>query len=76
MNQLTSHFFSHSLEFLQQQYSSFFAQPIIQLFLQNPEHLKIFTETLDSPSSTTSIISTRLSKFSITGLKYTNTCAP
>ncbi|MDM5312015.1 sigma-70 family RNA polymerase sigma factor [Peribacillus frigoritolerans] len=51
MNQLTSHFFSHSLEFLQQQYSSFFEQPIIQVFLQNPEHLKIFTETLDSPST-------------------------
>ncbi|AXN38554.1 RNA polymerase subunit sigma-70 [Peribacillus butanolivorans] len=51
MNKLTSHFFSHSLEFLQQHYSSFFEQPIIQLFLQNPEHLKIFTDTLDSPST-------------------------
>ncbi|WP_285768174.1 sigma-70 family RNA polymerase sigma factor [Peribacillus sp. SI8-4] len=51
MNPVTSHFFSHSLEFLQQQYSSFFEQPIIHVFLQNPEHMKILTETLDSPSS-------------------------
>ncbi|KWW12586.1 MULTISPECIES: sigma-70 family RNA polymerase sigma factor [Bacillaceae] len=51
MNPSTSHFFSHSLEFLQQQYSSFFEQPIIHVFLQNPEHMKILTETLDSPSS-------------------------
>lgn len=51
MNNITSHFFSHSFDFLHQRYASFFEQPIIQVFLQNPEHLKIFTDTLEAPSS-------------------------
>lgn len=51
MNKLTAHFFSHSLDVLHQRYTSFFEQPIIQVFLQNPDHLKIFTDTLESPSS-------------------------
>lgn len=51
MNKLTTHFFSHSLDVLHQRYTSFFEQPIIQVFLQNPDHLKIFTDTLESPSS-------------------------
>ncbi|MGM9955395.1 MAG: sigma-70 family RNA polymerase sigma factor [Peribacillus sp.] len=51
MNKLTAHFFSYSLDVLHQRYASFFNQPIIQVFLQNPEHLKIFTDTLESPST-------------------------
>ena len=51
MNKLTAHFFSYSLDVLHQRYASFFDQPIIQVFLQNPEHLKIFTDTLESPST-------------------------
>ena len=51
MNKLTSHFFSQSLEYLNQSYAAFFEQPIIQLFFQNPDHLKLFTDVLESPSS-------------------------